>query len=127
MFSMAPAPTDRKTSSSDGTPSRYLTLSASYKDSSTPALTTQLFSLPISAPLGSGSVADKSAYLSELRASTRQLQDEINTLLTKKMEEDKMRLTTSRANGQEKEAAEKPRDELEEDNYGEEGLEDDDQ
>ena len=127
---MAPAPTDSKTSSSDGRPSRYVTLSASYKDSSTPALITQHFSLPISAPpagLGSGSVTDKTAYLSALRASTKQLQEEINALLTKKMEEDKMRLMTSRANGQEKEVAEKPTDEVEEENYGEEGMEDADE
>ena len=126
---MAPAPVDSKMSSSDS-PSTYATLSARYKNSSTTASVTQHFALPISAPIpaiGSGSVKAKTAYLCELRASTKQLQEEINVLLTKKMEEDKLRVMTNGGSGPEKEAGAKTTDEFEEENYGEEGVLDDDE
>lgn len=65
------------------------------------------------------STAEKTAYLSELRASTKKLQENINTFLTQKMEEDKTR------EAREKGAKAKTRDEIEEDQYGEEAVEDD--
>ena len=123
---MAPVPTNDETSSSDSSPS-YATLSASYKNSSTPAPITQLFSLPISAPIpavGSGSVEDKTAYLSELRTSTKKLQEDINAFLTQKMEEDKLHAVTNGGNGQEKGAGKKTMDEVDEEKYGEEEVED---
>lgn len=61
----------------------------------------------------------KSKYLSELRASTKTLQDEVNTFLTKKMEEDKAATATSIP------GKKKAKDEEEEENYGEEKVEED--
>jgi len=62
-------------------------------------------------------VDERSAYLSELRHSVKILQGEINTFLTKKMEEDKVE-----AHG----ADVVKQDEKEEDNYGEEVVDDND-
>lgn len=61
------------------------------------------------------STAEKSAYLSALRIAVVQLQKEVNTLLTAKMEEDKA--LASMAGG-------KVDDKQEEENYGEEVVED---
>ena len=82
------------------------------------------FNRPISASLPaptSPSVRDKTAYLSELRNSTKQLQVDINLFLTQKMEQDKafgeqsvpQKTTVGRIA------------EADEENYGE-GLEDED-
>lgn len=59
----------------------------------------------------------KTAYLSELRSSTKQLQNDINVFLTQKMEEDKKIVGD--------EDKRKTKDELEEENYGEEPAEED--
>ena len=60
------------------------------------------------------SAADKTAYLSSLRASVTKLQADVNTFLTAKMEEDKA--TVSKESG-------KIDDIKEEEYYGEEVLE----
>ena len=65
------------------------------------------------------SATQKTAYLSELRASTKKLQENINTFLTAKMEEDRAR------DALEKGAKVKTRDEIEEEQYGEEVVEED--
>jgi len=61
---------------------------------------------------------DKTNYLSQLRASTKNLQDDINDFLTQKMEEDKK-------TGVEAAAKSKTKEDLEEENYGEEVVDDD--
>ncbi|KAJ9608622.1 hypothetical protein H2200_006393 [Cladophialophora chaetospira] len=62
----------------------------------------------------------KSKYLSELRASTKKLQEDVNKFLTEKMEEDKRAAGQHGLNGASKE---KFTDELEEEKYGEENAE----
>ena len=57
---------------------------------------------------------EKTNYLSDLRASVVQLQDEVNVFLTAKMEEDKALASTSAGKVDEKK---------EEENYGEEIVE----
>lgn len=90
---------------------------------------TKIFTNPISAPLPSPdtptAVKDKVNYLSELRASTKQLQEEINVFLTQKMEEDKAGVAVAGrdvvgGSGGAKKGVEKSKDELEEERYGEE-------
>jgi Gon7 family len=95
--------------------------------------TTKIFSNPISAPLprpnSTTAVKDKVAYLAELRASTKRLQEEVNVFLTQKMKEDKSDAAAAAA-GQDvggesqgkKAAVEKSKEELEEENYGEEEM-----
>ncbi|MCJ1418152.1 hypothetical protein MMC32_004497 [Xylographa parallela] len=61
------------------------------------------------------STADKTAYLSALRCEVNHLQEEMNTFLTAKMEEDKV-LSDQRTGVID--------DKKEEDNYGEEVVED---
>ncbi|KIW72698.1 hypothetical protein PV04_00875 [Phialophora macrospora] len=68
---------------------------------------------------GSVDIEAKTTYLSELRVSTRKLQEDINKFLTEKMEEDKKVAGPNGASRQES------KDELEEENYGEEDAEDD--
>jgi hypothetical protein len=85
------------------------------------------FSHPISVPIpaiGSNSTGNKIDYLSVLRTSVKTLQDEVNVFLTQKMEEDKLHTTMNRDGVQGKKAREKTTDEVEEENYGEESLED---
>lgn len=126
---MAPTRTNEQNSSSDN-PSFHLTLSATYTNSSTSPPTTHQFSYPISAPIppsGSTSVKDKTAYLCDLRKSAKRLQGEVNVFLTQKMEEDKLHAMKNGHDGQEKEAGTKTADEVEEENYGEEGVEDDEE
>jgi hypothetical protein len=126
---MAPTRTNEQNSSSDN-PSFRPTLSATYTNSSTSPPTTHQFSCPISAPIpptGSTSVKDKTAYLCDLRKSTKRLQDEVNIFLTQKMEEDKLHAMKLGHDRQEKEAGAKTADEVEEENYGEEGVEDDEE
>lgn len=61
----------------------------------------------------------KTNYLSELRTSVKQMQSEINVFLTAKMEQDKKALATNgQTNG-------KGKDEIEEEKYGEEDVEED--
>ncbi len=63
----------------------------------------------------------KTKYLSELRASTKTLQQDINKFLTAKMEEDKQAIAQNDLKNTSKQ---KSKDELEEENYGEENAED---
>lgn len=124
---MSPAPTSEEHDSSKKSQNRA-TLSAVYTNSSTATPKTNNFLHPISAalpPTDSTSVSDKSAYLSELRASTKELQDEINAFLTQKMEEDKLNAGSTGGLGHGKKDGTKPVDEVEEENYGEEGVGDD--
>ena len=62
----------------------------------------------------------KTAHLSELRTSSKKLQEDINRFLTEKMEEDKKNAGKSGQNS----GGQKSKDELEEENYGEENGED---
>jgi len=121
---MAPVPTDTH-SAWVNTAAPRATLSAFYTDLSTSVPLHHQFSHPISTPIpdkSSTSVGDKKAYLSELRDSVKTLQDQINVLLTEKMEQDKLNAVTSREDVPVKKAGEKTMDELEEENYGEESL-----
>jgi hypothetical protein len=61
----------------------------------------------------------KTHYLSQLRASTKNLQNDVNDFLTQKMDEDKK-------TGLETTVKSKTKEELEEENYGEEVADDDD-
>ena len=80
------------------------------------------FSIPMKATCPPDTTTEqKTAYLSELRANTKHLQENINTFLTQKMTEDKAK------DGQAATPKKgKSKDEVEEDNYGEEAPEDDD-
>ncbi|KIX97228.1 uncharacterized protein Z520_07343 [Fonsecaea multimorphosa CBS 102226] len=71
---------------------------------------------------GKLSAEAKTKYVSELRASSKKLQEDINKFLTEKMEEDKKKPGQNSGNGTTKE---KSKDELEEENYGEENEQDD--
>lgn len=76
-------------------------------------------------PLPSAKPTDtksKVAFLSDLRASTKQLQDDVNTFLTAKMEEDKTASSSLPDGGGIKKT--KLQDEEEEENYGEEKVDD---
>ncbi|ERF73381.1 hypothetical protein EPUS_07215 [Endocarpon pusillum Z07020] len=101
------------------------TLRATYTSPSS----VKTFTNPITAPLPSletpTAVKDKVTYLSELRASTKQLQEEINVFLTQKMEEDKAGANATGTEGPEagsKKGEEESKDELMEENYGEEEI-----
>jgi hypothetical protein len=70
------------------------------------------FELPLqSKASANSSAAERTAYLAELRASTKQLQTDVNKFLTEKMEEDKARASDKKS---------KRDEEIEEQNYGEE-------
>lgn len=89
-------------------------LSASYESSNE----SKEFVHNISAPCPRNpTVEQNTTYLSELRHSVRKLQDNINTFLTEKMSQDK-------AKHDQKGAQTKSKDEIEEENYGEEQPED---
>ncbi|KUJ13150.1 uncharacterized protein LY89DRAFT_153390 [Mollisia scopiformis] len=66
---------------------------------------------------------DRTAYLSSLKAAVADLQDDINTDLTSRMEEDKAREAS--ANGTSRSKAKGVDESKEEDNYGEEVVEED--
>ena len=84
---------------------------------------TKDFNLPLSTKSSSApNVREKTAYLSELRASTKRLQENINAFLTEKMAEDKAREAKGDAQGSKTRAPVK--DDIEEEHYGEEALED---
>jgi hypothetical protein len=97
-------------------------LSATYDSPSGHSDFTYTVSTPPVKNDGSMDVKAKTTYLSELRASTRRLQEDINKFLTEKMEEDKKAAGQDGPNGASKQ---KSKDELEEENYGEENAEDD--
>lgn len=63
----------------------------------------------------------KTAYLSELRKSTKDLQEEINVYLTQKMEEDKAAASAADT----KSKVDGTKEEKEEEMYGEEDVEED--
>lgn len=75
--------------------------------------------LPSAAPIDTKS---KVAFLSDLRASTKQLQDDVNTFLTAKMEDDKAANSSLPDGGGIKKT--NVRDEEEEEHYGEEKVDD---
>jgi hypothetical protein len=76
---------------------------------------THTFKIPVDAPCkAKPTTSERTAYLSALRATTKQLQADVNKFLTDKMEEDKAKSGTG-----------KKQDELEEQNYGEEQAEED--
>ncbi|KAL8762433.1 MAG: hypothetical protein Q9184_001561 [Pyrenodesmia sp. 2 TL-2023] len=91
-------------------PQNPTTLSASYTSPST----SKNFTHPLPSS-STKSTAEKTQYLSSLRKSVTQLQEEINTFLTEKMEEDKTLAAKAGVKIDEKK---------EEDNYGEENVED---
>jgi hypothetical protein len=62
-------------------------------------------------------VKQKTAYLSELRASIGNMQNDVNVFLTQKMEDEKLAQSRSTSAG-------KTKEEKEEENYGEEDPED---
>jgi Gon7 family len=79
------------------------------------------FTVPLSSQrLAEPTVYEKTSYLSELRARTKTIQKDINTFLTAKMEEEK-----APAARETKLKQERTKEELEEENYGEEVAEDD--
>lgn len=94
------------------------------KASYTSPASSQTFAHPITAPPPPKNVVPsaestklKSAYLAELRLSTKKMQEEINVFLTRKMEEDKAAAATNgKAEGEKEE-------EREEERYGEEDVE----
>lgn len=99
--------------SSDGGTKPALTLKADYLSPGT----SQTFSHPLPATSPAASTKEKTAYLSALRTSIVKLQEEVNSYLTTKMEEDKANAIGNGAKVDEKK---------EEDNYGEEDVEDQD-
>ncbi|KAL2416500.1 hypothetical protein ABEF95_012801 [Exophiala dermatitidis] len=63
----------------------------------------------------------KSTYLGDLRAATKKMQDDINRFLTEKMEQDKQAAGDADSTVGSKQKVD---DELEEENYGEEDVDD---
>jgi hypothetical protein len=94
-----------------------LTLAASYHSPSNAAFT---HVHKLSAPK-STSPADRVAYLGALRKATVELQERINSELTNRMEEDKLRTATDAAVATKSVVDESK----EEENYGEEAIEED--
>jgi hypothetical protein len=74
---------------------------------------------------GEAKVADKTAYLIALRAATTELQSQINTELTARMDEDKAREAAGKESGGD-ETKKVVDEDAEEENYGEEVQEEDD-
>jgi hypothetical protein len=80
---------------------------------------THTFQLQVNAPCSTNpTTSERTAYLSALRANTKQLQADVNKFLTEKMEEDKAHAGAAAGKDSKKQ------DELEEQNYGEEQAED---
>lgn len=73
---------------------------------------THTFHHPVAPLPAPDNTNEKSAYLSQLGQSVRQIQNDVNTFLTERMEEDK------------KSAAVSEKEVKEEENYGEENVED---
>lgn len=93
-------------------------LSATYVSPSGSRNFERMISLPQIERNGSIGAQAKTKYLSELRSSSKRLQEDINKFLTQMMEKDKT------VPGQTSEK-QKTKDELEEEHYGEEAAEDD--
>lgn len=98
---------------SDASPKSAPTLKAEYLSPGA----SQIFSRPLPATPPAASTKEKTAYLSALRTSIVKLQEEVNTFLTTKMEDDK---AIAIGNGA------KVDEEKEEENYGEEVVKDED-
>ncbi|KAM5467067.1 hypothetical protein MauCBS54593_005687 [Microsporum audouinii] len=105
-------------------PEKQVVLKAVYQSPRTPEETTappaHLFSQRLSTslpPSGEYSLAERTAYLAELRTSIVSLQADVNAFLTEKMEDDKLREQGSGTTD----------DKKEEDNYGEEVVNDEDE
>ncbi|KAM5429540.1 hypothetical protein McanMca71_006835 [Microsporum canis] len=111
-------------SQSNSRPEKQVVLKAVYQSPRTSEETTappaHLFSQRLSAsipPFGEYSLAERTAYLAELRTSIVSLQADVNAFLTEKMEDDKLREQGSGTTD----------DKKEEDNYGEEVVNDEDE
>ena len=78
---------------------------------------TKVFSHPLP-PQKTSSTEERTAYLSALRASVSKMQEEVNTFLTEKMEED------NAADAKAGKGGKVVDEQKEEENYGEEGVED---
>ena len=121
---MAAVPTDKQSSGLNIPPSR-VTLSAIYNNESTSIRSYHHFSHPLSTPVhgeDSSSMSKKANYLAELRTSVKTLQDELNFFLTRRMEEDKLHSVAGRDGPQGQKAGERTMDEVEEEKYGEEDV-----
>ncbi|KAI9855058.1 MAG: hypothetical protein M1824_006432 [Vezdaea acicularis] len=79
------------------------------------------FAYPLPASSATMSTEEKTAYLSTLRSTVVLMQDDINHVLTKKMEEDK----ASEADGAKNAKAKVVDEGKEEENYGEEVIDED--
>lgn len=97
------------------------TLCAAYHSPSGDKVFRQSIAVPQPAQGAASDTQTKTRYLSELRSSTRILQEEVNKFLTDKMEEDKKSSGPEDRTGVAKQKAD---DELEEEHYGEEEVED---
>lgn len=91
-------------------------LTAAYKSPSG----TKQFHYAIDTPTGDNQLNANanSNYLSQLRASTKNLQSDINDFLTQKMDEDKKTASETTVKS-------KTKEDLDEENYGEEVVDDD--
>ncbi|KAL8810183.1 MAG: hypothetical protein Q9200_002790 [Gallowayella weberi] len=105
---MAPPPSN--------SPSTTTTTLTAHYTSPTTGSRTFTYPLPTST---TSSLAEKTAYLSTLRASVTQLQSDINGFLTSKMDEDKALAAKAGVSG-------KVDEKKEEDFYGEEVVQDED-
>ncbi|MCJ1227262.1 hypothetical protein MMC12_003917 [Toensbergia leucococca] len=94
-------------------PSPPPTLQATY----TSPKTSKQFHHPLPTTLPTTSTPEKTLYLSQLRTSVTQLQEEVNSFLTAKMEEDKALVAADTDGGAGVD------DKKEEERYGEEGDE----
>ncbi|KAK2756795.1 hypothetical protein FQN54_005241 [Arachnomyces sp. PD_36] len=100
-------------------------LNATYTSPSHPLDNPHTFHRPLASSLGlsrpsePGSTQAKTAYLSELRVATTELQAEINEFLTQRMEEDKAAAATGEGGGE--------REKKEEEKYMEGGDEEEDE
>lgn len=96
------------------------TLAASYKSPTDTKQFQHALNTTVTTPNTQLDNKSQTTYLSQLRASTKNLQDDINDFLTQKMEEDKknsLEVSVTRS---------KTKEEVEEENYGEEVVDDDD-
>jgi len=94
-------------------------LTATYNSATTS--TTHTFSRPLPTASANATTEERTNYLAALRSSVTEVQDEINTFLTQKMEEDKANAT---AVGGEGSGKAKVDEEREEEGYGDEEEED---
>lgn len=104
------------------------TLHATYTSPTESKIFSNFLSAPPPSSHSPTAVKDKVNYLSSLRASTKQLQEDINTFLTQKMEEDKLSVAVASqkdvvgGTSKEKMGDGKSKEELLEENYGEDEM-----